>query len=285
MFNNPISKNYRVLSSTSADVRSICKPLLKHTDITYFCFSRYYSNKRRFHLTTHPCFWDTYYTDSLYNFSKSEKLAETKTDNSFLWDYWDLTNKSISYKKVGLLIRNKFQLDHGFEIVRPQKQYRDVYTFCSHPSSFAINDFYIHHFDLLETFIKYFQEKAGRLINSSSTKAFKILPNNLYTNNIKNDLLDGCLTHKVMQQSSNEDLQLFHKLTPREKECLCWLFYGKTAAEIAIILDISQRTAEKHIISVKKKLSCYTLFQLGCKFSKIKSRLLLMESIKCNNEG
>lgn len=36
-------------------------------------------------------------------------------------------------------------------------------------------------------------------------------------------------------------------VTARQLECLAWVAEGKTAAEIGIILDISQRTVETHL--------------------------------------
>ena len=43
-------------------------------------------------------------------------------------------------------------------------------------------------------------------------------------------------------------------LTPREAQVASWLVRGKTNREIAIILDASVRTIEKHVESVLRKL-------------------------------
>jgi len=55
------------------------------------------------------------------------------------------------------------------------------------------------------------------------------------------------------------------QLSCREKECMYWLHRGKTAEEISILLGISKRTVEKHVMHIKEKFGCYTLFQLGTK--------------------
>lgn len=44
------------------------------------------------------------------------------------------------------------------------------------------------------------------------------------------------------------------QLTPREAEVLFWLSEGKTNAEIAVILDSSRRTVEKHVEHILDKL-------------------------------
>lgn len=43
-------------------------------------------------------------------------------------------------------------------------------------------------------------------------------------------------------------------LTEREKECLYFLVRGKYAREIAVILNISRRTVEQHLSSVRTKM-------------------------------
>ena len=54
--------------------------------------------------------------------------------------------------------------------------------------------------------------------------------------------------------SSNEKINNT-SLTKREKECLYYLVRGKYAREIATILNISRRTTEHHIASIKMKLN------------------------------
>ena len=46
-------------------------------------------------------------------------------------------------------------------------------------------------------------------------------------------------------------------LSTRESECLFYLIRGKTAKEIARILDISFRTVEKHLERLKYKMNCF----------------------------
>lgn len=54
----------------------------------------------------------------------------------------------------------------------------------------------------------------------------------------------------------------FH-FTAREIECINWMIKGKTSLEIAMILNLSERTVETHINNIKKKTKCYKQFQLG----------------------
>lgn len=51
-------------------------------------------------------------------------------------------------------------------------------------------------------------------------------------------------------------------LTDREQECLFFLIRGKTAKDIGSILDLSYRTVEHYIESLKYKFSCSTKAEL-----------------------
>ncbi len=49
-----------------------------------------------------------------------------------------------------------------------------------------------------------------------------------------------------------------HGLTPRESEVLAWVAKGKTNAEVGIILQLSDRTVQKHLEHVYRKLGVET---------------------------
>ncbi len=59
----------------------------------------------------------------------------------------------------------------------------------------------------------------------------------------------------------------FH-LTRREFECLSWLSEGMTAKEIAIKMNISHRTVEQYVKSLKEKTKLYRRSQLVTLFKK-----------------
>lgn len=50
-------------------------------------------------------------------------------------------------------------------------------------------------------------------------------------------------------------------LHPREKECLWWVAQGKTAEEVAIILNLKILTVKYYLRETRKKLSCTTVAQ------------------------
>ncbi len=59
------------------------------------------------------------------------------------------------------------------------------------------------------------------------------------------------------------------RLSSRQMEVMWWLHQGKTASEIAEILGVADVTIRKHIINIKEKTNCHTMFQLGGYYAKL----------------
>ncbi len=94
----------------------------------------------------------------------------------------------------------------------------------------------------------------------------------------KEGIIEGVLTHTnvvdnlaALEISNLLDLKRFNynegtiksakffaeiKLSIREEECLFYFIRGKSVKMIGLLLDISSRTVEKHIESLKQKFSC-----------------------------
>jgi DNA-binding CsgD family transcriptional regulator len=71
---------------------------------------------------------------------------------------------------------------------------------------------------------------------------------------------------KSIAEASDSKLVL-PKLSRRELECLKWISKGKTYAEIAIILNISEHTVRDYLRSLRHKLDSLSLAQAVAKAS------------------
>ena len=50
-------------------------------------------------------------------------------------------------------------------------------------------------------------------------------------------------------------MKKFNTLSPRELEVLHWLKSGKSSADMAVILDITERTVNYHVNNIMQKLN------------------------------
>jgi DNA-binding CsgD family transcriptional regulator len=55
-------------------------------------------------------------------------------------------------------------------------------------------------------------------------------------------------------------------LTDKQKKILSYWMMGFSAKEIGNIIGKSQRTVEMHQTAIYRKLECYTLYELRCKY-------------------
>lgn len=91
------------------------------------------------------------------------------------------------------------------------------------------------------------KEKAISI--SDATKPIEI---KYISENEKNEFLLRLID--LERPSEQQILQEAFQLTTRESEVLVWLARGKSNAEIAIILDISPRTINTHLVQIFRKL-------------------------------
>lgn len=59
--------------------------------------------------------------------------------------------------------------------------------------------------------------------------------------------------------SNKKENKIFTRLSVRERECLTWLSRGKMINEIAIIMNVTERTLNQFIFNFKKKLNASTI--------------------------
>lgn len=67
---------------------------------------------------------------------------------------------------------------------------------------------------------------------------------------------------------NNYDVYKLH-FSKREKECISHLINGLSSKQIAKELNISHRTVEFYLESIKNKFKCRTRLELICKFIKM----------------
>ena len=68
--------------------------------------------------------------------------------------------------------------------------------------------------------------------------------------------------HKSLENFCHNRIVCGVRLSKRQYDCLIHLIHGKTTKEIARILDLSTRTVESYIETLKIKLNCYSKAQL-----------------------
>lgn len=251
------------------DIKSICKPLSYISGIDYFSHVQV-DNKGRFTgLGTNPRFVEHYLQQDYFNCDSHLQKIENNVE-------FILQDSVTHFGKTKELFQDckAFNVHHIFTILHREHDAINAYHFATSDLNNHVNEIYFKNIAFLQNFISYFNEtvKENEKLQNAYQIKFSINQDANYESGM------GYTQDKINVQSLLQAIRVkrLHVLdenqsyiTERELECLLYLHLGKTADEIAQILTITERTVRAHINSLKSKLKCKTLFQLGEKIASL----------------
>lgn len=237
------------------DLEQICQPL-KSLGIEYFSHVMIDKSGRFSAIGMNPEFVQHYYEKQYYNLDIHRLYP-----NHEGYIFWDMVECDPHLNNLYEDFKC-FSLGHSFTIVRHDIDgSKHYYDFSAALGNHKINHTYLQSMDFLKNFILYFTDNINS--HSQLKKGYD------FKSNIKKQSNDIEQTVSPFPLSTNRIYFTHNKyLTKREFECLHWLADGKTIDAIAMILGITQRTVKAHIVSIKQKLNCKSLFQLGAIYQK-----------------
>lgn len=241
------------------DLIALKEQHFSHYGLTGFRHIRLYFTGEKFELTTDPDYLEYYISNGYHEIAAWDRSAHDYPEGYFLWDAFKIDNKI--YDQIMRDVVNNFNGGRGLTITKKSEFWVDRYDFSTSIYNNS-NEFLIKNIDLFEKFIANYNQQAKAILNNAHEQKQIVLFNKTPLLTDLDPLLPSNII-KVFDTNNNQSL------SKRELETIYWLINGKTAHEISILLAISSRTVEKFIISIKNKLKCYTLFQLGIEVEKI----------------
>lgn len=212
----------------------LLEPITSQADLQLIGYSRMFANRERFLICLHRewCV-DFYTTGQLYRYGIYEKDFRDLTSTFDMWDHLPYAPP-----EVYLNSRKKFGFAHGLTIIRQHKDYSDSFVFAAQAGNSQINNFYLNQKELFTAFIRDFYAKMAPVLTDLASEKFSI-PRGIAF--VANPLLT---------------------LTPRQLDCAQLLKEGITSKEIAKVLQLSPRTVETHIDTLKNKFKARNRVQL-----------------------
>lgn len=248
------------------DLSQICRPIEK-LGIQYFAHVQIDQDNQFSAIGMKPEFARLYLEKSYYNYDIHQ--AKNHAERSYiLWDIVELDKQSLALKEDC----QGHNIHHLFTIVQQGTKNKEYFHFATEANLPSINNSYLQNLDILNRFILYFKDKISshkQLAQSHSYK-FRISDQsaNFYANTESSFDPDDLIENLSLNRIAFNDKGGY--LTHREFECLHWLSMAKTIDQIAILLNITPRTVNAHIANIKDKTGCYSLFQLGALYQKLK---------------
>lgn len=230
----------RVLINLSRDVKELCEPYFKRLGLDHFNYIHRDNHSHVTYLCSNQKWLGHYIKKSYPKIGAFEQNTELSQYNYILWNGLD--------KNDPILIDSKEMLgvEYGITIIKQEEDGFGFYNLGAKSADSSIINRYVNSLDQYENFILSFQEKANTMLRVAKN-------------------LKLCLNSESAIKGAKKSGYQFGNLylTERELECVNYLSRGKTAEEIAIILNISKRTVETHIKNIKRKMNCYNQFRLG----------------------
>lgn len=247
--------NHHPSYSNPQDIADICKPL-SALDITYFCHANMDKQGQFSAIGTNPLFGEQYIQNEYYNHD-----IHTAEDNPFgnfvIWDNISLSGKSYEMDKVA----KEFGIDHAFTIIEDSDNGSHYYHFASATKSTAFNQVYINNIDLLKLFIKQFnlQINQSKILSKANDIKFATDINKAGFSTNEHGLLLSTegrsnFIRFIKDKLPNKISADMLTLSPKRLECFMLLIKGHSAKEIAQQLNISYRTVEHHITTIRQLL-------------------------------
>lgn len=260
MLNNyETSKSAFMYSSyASKEVKKICKPL-ENLGIKLFRYLKVFEDCSYLTLMNGYNNFLTNYYDSVKDlgnlFVKYIRCAQNNSEPFYLiWPNDSFTTD------INMNLFYEHNIWNGISLIYRYKGYVEIISFAyDRDSAYDANLMFLNHMDLLKEFVKHFKVRAKALIENADINSCAV-----YKNKFNIGKKSYSLKNKVEQlrKDINVGKQIFTteggeiQLTKRETECLELWAYGKTTKAIARSMNLSPRTVESHLMSVKGKTEC-----------------------------
>jgi len=235
-------------AKSANELRQIVQPLKKY-GITYFSYTRLHPNGVDDFLATEPAVQDIFVENKYYQHVFVGNI-DSYSSCVLRWDDLANDNKAIT----GFMRKMAADLDiaNGIIVVEPGNECVEFYYFASTRNNYTIHSFFLSHMEVICSFISYFNVVAAHIKKESYNHRV------FYPHHGDASILtkgDFEILNKNLSQPQGGLLtmaKLYH-LTSREIECVNHLTQGFSCKQIADHLNISPRTAEKHLQSLRLK--------------------------------
>jgi DNA-binding CsgD family transcriptional regulator len=229
-------------------IKKICSPL-KKIGISFFNYLRVYNDGSIIDLNNAPGMHEAfYYQTQLY------QEFDPITHKEIFANGFTLYQDSSFFQ----LMRNTYDIDNVIAYIIKTNDYTEFWQYGSQAGNRKIIQTYLNQTELLKQFCRYFIDKSGDLFNMAIRNRFNFRWPSPPASTLSCDASEIDVKSFIALLNSNQT----HRLTSRESECLKFLVKGFSAKEIAQILNISNRTVEKHLENIRGKTGYHKLSKL-----------------------
>lgn len=236
---------FKYYTSFSSVIESICQPLFQISGLTHFAYVKVYNDGKILRFSNLDYWTEKYFDNEIFN-DKSFYLNKLKTvplygERRFLW------TGTPSEKTYSLMHENNIW--NGLSIYQRYQGFVESFHFASTRDNTGILEFYIQDNNVLYEFMVHFKEKFSSFIEEAEKNNFKITTALSDTDIVLPEKEQAFFIKKYPLYDGRRNVYL----SKREFECILYLSHGKSAKEVANLLDLSSRTVTSYLDNIKAK--------------------------------
>lgn len=244
-------------------LNKICEPLKANFDVKAFWYSKTFADGSFFSIGTHAASHQHLYQENGYEHSPFCRKPDYLNEGVYLYRNYQDEN----FQKAVSACANKFQVEFCATTITKNQGELVRFGYGTEPGRTNVfQQNFLNNLPLLKKFNQYFVEETRSLLKNIDNNLIN-LPVALGSKYYK---LPESFGYSMGGKEKNSFLksigcpleQDLVKLTTRERELLKLTLNGYTANYIANELDLSRKTVENYLATLKEKLDCSTKSEL-----------------------
>lgn len=247
----------------SDKIKKTTRPLRDHFGIGYFTYHRIDHEGKYTVLVDRPD-WAEYYVSSQIYLNDPYLRHPSVYQSGF-----DVVegNGSEEYREMVLKAGKKvLNMDMGVLLIEKNADGVEFFGFSGNKQTSALESLYSNHPQIFKSFASHFRKEMASQLSQMQEAASSLI-------DLKGD--DFLCKDPICPEIDPEQRLAFYKsiglqseiekvqkLSLRERQCLKLLMEGRTAKDVAVVLQLSPRTVESYFENIKDKLSCWSRHEL-----------------------
>ncbi len=271
----------------SQKLKALTAPLFQTFDLTTFGYKRVFDDGRYLFVCTNQS-WVEYHIKNIHSHGSffGNAMNHALINDGFHRVLWP--NKPTDHFLEAL---NYWNMWNGLNFYKKRDNSIELWTFSTSPEKHQDPNGYLSIIPYLERFILYFNAAAADLLGPVSELPLAVCQDHPAIFSLSPSAHDTHLLNKFLKETSINKIPIYDKkgisyLSKQETLCLSLVAQGKSAKEIAHLIQLSPRTIESYLASIKiktgksSKSALINIFHESCKNLGIKDHPILqaMES-------
>jgi len=242
---------FKFNENIAGPVENVCQPLSNYLGITHAGYIKIFNDGTMLRMANKPEWTKKYFEQSFYNDVDLYGMKDVP-ENGMRISFLTGNPTSDHYRALC----SDFNIWNFLIISKKFANHSEFWFFGTTRDNTEILNYYLNHINVFKEFTLYFRNYFSEIIDHHN-------PSQLIVSKLKSIDYNDEQDDKVVRLLQEIKIKAYHLkddiyLSQREKDCLHYLASGRTMKEIARLINLSPRTVEYYINTLKLKTNSHT---------------------------